>query len=91
MGVNIMKKKITHHARQRLNERVNLTKKRTSIVNIAYCKGLTLLQYKGTFFQYLSAKKSKVKVYHDYIYIFSKVRKSLITVFPVPQKYLPVD
>ena len=86
-----MKKKITHHARQRLNERVNLTKKRTSIANIAYCKGLTPLQYRGTFFQYLSTKKGKVKVYHDYIYIFSKARKRLITVFPIPQKYLPVD
>lgn len=56
--------------------------------------GLSPSSFKGPFSQYLKAKLKKnsyctIKVFCDFIYIHRN--KKLITMFPVPEKYLPIS
>lgn len=84
-----MKRKVTHHAKMRIRERTELNAVSNNLVETVVRKGLTRLRYRGRFFQYLNRKKGQVKVYNDYIYFFSKTKRKLITVYPVPPKFLP--
>ena len=56
--------------------------------------GLTPKQFIGPFHDYLLSKlkkhkNSKIRIYCEYIYIYAG--KKLITMYPVPDKYRPVE
>lgn len=88
-----MKKKLTYHGRKRVNERTNINENKTAFMRKVSRLGKTKNMYRGKFYQYLSSKSrgTVVKVYNNYIYIMAKNSKSLITVYPVPEKYLPTE
>ena len=88
-----MKKTLTYHGKKRVNERTNISENKTAFIRKVSRLGKTKNMYKGKFYQYLSSKSrgSRVKVYDNYIYIMAKNSKSLITVYPVPEKYLPTE
>lgn len=86
---------ITKHARHRFAERLELTRREdmAHFFRNAVMYGLSPHSFKGKFHTYLLNKLKKnsyctVKVYNDFIYIHRN--KKLITMFPVPEKYLPV-
>lgn len=86
--------RITQHGKLRVKERTNTYKRGSTLSRLAYQNGKTKNYYQGKFRQYLiskSARKAKIKVYKDNIYIFSKNTKRLITTYSIPQKYLPVE
>ena len=86
---------ISEHARRRAAERLEMSR-RADIVHQfrqALMYGLSPTSFRGPFSQYLKSKLTKnryctVKVYCDFTYIHRN--KKLITMFPVPDKYLPV-
>lgn len=85
--------KVTKHARRRANERLDVTHKAetTKLFKRALKYGHPLVDFAGEFGEYLKAKKKNnfgVKVYNDNIFIYKN--KTMITVFPVPEKYLPI-
>lgn len=84
----------TKHGKRRVIERVDTSQKVNSLARIVSKNGKSKDMYNGIFHQYLVSKSSnraRVKVYKDNIYIFSKNTKRLITTYPVPDKYLPVE
>lgn len=86
--------KVTHHARTRFKERLNVPF--SSECNKQFKKALKFGwnpdHYVGAFKQYLEShkrgKNSGIKVYSGNIYIYRG--STLITVYPIPEKYLPV-
>lgn len=87
---------ITKHARTRFAERLDLTRREemNHYFKSAIKSGLNPKSFKGKFHTYLISKLKKnsyctLKVYSDFIYIHRN--KKLITMFPVPEKYLPVS
>lgn len=86
-------KKVTKHGRKRLKER-NINQGRNGIFTSARLRGKTSFYFEGEFRDYLISRMSsgiQVKVYKNNIYIYSRNSKNLITTYPVPEKYLPVE
>lgn len=86
--------RVTKHAKVRLRERTDSNHNSNAMSRIVSKNGKTKGFYQGKFHQYLLSKSisgARVKVYQDNIYIFSKNSKRLITTYPVPDKYLPVE
>lgn len=87
--------RVSAHAKERANERLNVAykAKRNKLFNRALKYGHPPADFAGEFESYLSSKKKQkgvgVKVYDGNIYIYKN--KLVITVFPVPEKYLPVS
>ena len=84
----------THHANKRISQRLNITRKkeRAQSFTNAVRKGFPRSRFSGSFRQYLDSKSKNnmsVKVYNNFVYIHKN--KTVITVFPVPKKYLPVE
>lgn len=86
---------ISSHARQRAAERLELSRRDDVVHKFrhAIMYGLSPSCFKGPFNQYLQSKLRKnshctIKIYSDFVYIHRN--KKLITMFPVPEKYLPV-
>ena len=86
---------ISEHAKMRAAERLSMTR-RDEIVHkfrSALMYGLSPSNFKGPFYAYLMSKLRKnkyctVKIYCDFVYVHRK--NKLITMFPVPEKYLPI-
>ena len=86
---------ISTHARQRAAERLNMSR-RDEIVHQfrqAYMYGISPSTFNGEFKNYLIRKQQKnksctIKVFCDFIYVMRN--KKLITMFKVPDKYLPI-
>ena len=86
-------KKVTKHGRKRLKERNN-DRGRNGIFSLAKIRGKMSADFEGEFHEYLESRMSRgsmVKVYKNNIYIYSKTSKILITTYPVPEKFLPVE
>ena len=87
--------KISHHAKQRASERLDVNRKfeRDKLFKRALRYGHPISEFAGDFENYLSGKKrarnTGVKVYDGNVYIYRN--QTVITVFPVPEKYLPID
>lgn len=88
-----MRSKLTYHGRHRVSERVTRVQNKVSLVGRVSRLGKTKNMYFGKFHQYLDSKSKngKIKVYQEYIYILTKNSRKLITVYPVPRKYLPTE
>lgn len=86
-------KKVTKHGKKRLKQR-NINKGKNGISLSAKAKGKTKFYYEGEFYDYLETKASEgkiVKVYKNDIYIYSRNSNNLITTYPVPNKFIPVE
>ena len=86
-------KKVTKHGRKRLKQR-NINQGRNGISNNARMYGKTKRYFEGEFYEYLlnkSLRGCSIKVYKNDIFIFGKTSKNLITTYPIPEKYLPVE
>ena len=86
--------RITLHGKVRMKERTDFSLTNSSMSKVIYMKGKSSSFYKGAFYKYLFSKSNnnvKVKVYKNNIYIFTKNKKKLITTYPVPEKYLPLE
>ena len=88
---------ITHHAKQRSNERTDYSipelKKASSF---ALKHGYKIRAFSGELYDYLYSKQIRgadyiVRVYENNIYIFDARLKRLLTIYAVPEEYLPVE
>ncbi len=89
-----MSVRVTSHGKKRMQERVNVYNNYKMTIRNVMNKGKTVDYYKGAFYYYLTRrKKGYIRVYNNRIYVFGSRynKKRLITVFPVPEKYLPLD
>lgn len=90
-----MRVKVSHHAKQRANERLDVAYKaeRNKLFKRALKYGHPSADFAGEFAKYLESKKRDkgvgAKVYDNNIYIYRN--KTIITVFPVPDKYIPIN
>lgn len=91
-----MKVRVSQHAKLRANQRLNLSYKaeRNKQFNKALKNGISYKSFGGDFYNYLLKKKNKnkntgIKVYNNNIYVYKG--KLIITVYPVPEKYIPVE
>ena len=86
-------KKVTKHGKKRLKQR-NINQGRNGISFSARVNGKTKLYFEGDFYNYLNLKSSNgknVKVYKNNIFIYSKNSHNLITTFPVPKRFMPIE
>ena len=86
-------RRTTKHGKIRIKQR-GKDNGRNGLIAIANSKGKTKESFKGKFYDYLyrkSLRGASVKVYKDNIYIFGKNSRRLITTYPVPEIYLPVE
>ena len=89
-----MKVKVSHHAKQRANQRLNVAYKaeRNKLFKRAIKYGHPPTDFAGDFNLWLSAKKKNknvgIKVYDGNIFIYKN--RLVITVFPVPERFLPI-
>ena len=89
-----MTKKITEHGKIRIKERVNSNIRVSSLRHQVLSNGKSLYDYTGKFFQYLKSKENgrfKIKVYKNYLYVFSKNSRRIITTYQVSDKYIPLS
>ena len=88
-------KKVSKHAQKRIKERIfDEYSSEIGLFKSAIKKGKEKECYSGQFYDYLyrrSLKGKKAIVYENNIYIMTKHKKVLITVYPVPQYFLPID
>lgn len=74
--------------------RINQRKIDASNINHIYKYGHKIAEYNSPFYEYLLTKQldgdhTSVIVYNNSIYIFDNRQKRLLTVYPVPNEYLP--
>lgn len=86
---------ITQHGKIRMRERIHSHQRKITLFNLAKKYGYTAQNFIPPLSHYLQSKaegkKKKVKIYQNNVYIYSKNTKKLITVFPVPEKYQPIN
>lgn len=89
-----MKTKVTKHGKTRLKERLNIFNAYATVMKTSKVNGKRIYNYEGKFFYYLNSKTNgDIRVYKDNVFLFGKGRRSkkLITVFPVPERFLPTS
>lgn len=86
------KARTSYHARQRIEQRAD---NRLELVNYAFKKGLTASAFNGKLKYYIYSKQKgktnghlKVTIYKGYVFIFQVFKKRLITMYPLPERYL---
>ena len=89
--------KTTFHAKIRYKERTNYSEEEIKkLADIAFKHGYRLRRFRGHFFHYLICRQKRgyghsVRVYDNHVFIFDNVSRLLLTVYPVPDWYLPVS
>lgn len=81
--------KLTLHSKVRIRERTNLNhKERNNLFRLALMKGKSIAEIKNEKIkQFLMSKKNcKVKLYKDYVFIYSKNSHRLYTMYKLPEK-----
>ena len=95
--MKIYHKPITNHAKERTLERTDMTlvdvKKASAF---AYKHGYKVRHFKGEFYEYLNSKQIRgsnfiIRVYENNVYIFDAHLKRMLTIYPVPLEFLPVE
>lgn len=93
----IYNRPVTNHAKERTLQRTDISladiKKQSEN---AYKHGYKIRKFTGDLYEYLLSKQIDgglyvVRVYEDNIYVFDSVLKRLLTIYPVPEEYLPVS
>lgn len=88
---------ITHHAKERTLERTDYSiAELKSKSQHAYKYGYRIRAFSGELYDYLYSKQICganyiVRVFENNIYIFDAQLKRMITIYPVPEEYLPVE
>lgn len=84
--------KISNHGRKRMKERTNLNhKERRHLFRKALDKGKNVQDIKDEDVKrYVRNRENncKIKLYDDYLYIYSKNSKRLYTMYRLPEEYL---
>lgn len=96
MNMNI---KVTQHAFARWKERISITDNNVDIYNKAqraWRVGSKPVRFVGEFFSYISSKVKlgnsySVRVLDNVIYVFDNEGGKLLTVYPVPEEFRPVE
>lgn len=89
-----MKVNVSSHGKTRMQERLNVYNTYKSTISNVRIKGKSVEYFHGPLYYYLTRKKKgQIWVYKNNIYVFGTKynKKKLITVFPVPKRYLPVE
>lgn len=93
----IYSRPITHHAKERTLERTDysLTELKNKSQN-ALKHGYRIRAFGGQLHDYLLNKQLRganylIRVYENNIYVFDAKRKRMLTIYPVPEEYLPVE
>lgn len=83
------------HGSIRMKERIGSIKNDKSHLRNAIRNGKTKKDFRGDFYYYILEKESKrdkkIKIYKNFIYIFNKGSHGLITTYPVPEEFLPIE
>lgn len=88
--------KVTEHAKKRLEERTNIKKYEwNKSASSAYKKGYRISVFSEPFYSYLKGRqlagdRTSVKVWNNNIYIFDNRHQKLLTIYPVPEEFLPI-
>lgn len=89
-----MAKKLTRHGKQRLRERQTITTDSVALLRGVKLNGKTMYHYKGEFYKYLLYKfnkyHTKIKIHTNNVYFLS-TGGMLITMQPIPKKFLPIS
>lgn len=91
-----MKSKITMHGKVRIKQRMYFPNKSYSeVLNRVKKYGKRLERYEGNFFQFLTLKRlqyrCRIVICDEMVFAFAKDDNKLITVYKVPEKYLPTS
>ena len=87
--------KITKHAYKRFSERTEYNpSQRNHNANQAWKNGHKIAEYSEPFYSYLLTQqidgdRASIKIHEENIYVFDNRHKKLITVYPVPEQYIP--
>ena len=93
----IYNRPVTHHAKERLTERTSLSlknfKKQSTFI---YKHGYKIRCFTGELYSYLVSKQLDggeyvVRVWEEYVFIYNSRLKRLLTVYPIPECYLPIS
>ena len=88
---------ITHHAKERTLERTSYSlSELKSKSQYAFKHGYKIRAFSGELYDYLYTKQIRganyiVRVFENNIYIFDAKLKRMLTIYPVPEEYLPVE
>lgn len=89
------KQAVSSHAKGRMRERVEHTSARRirTEAYTAWKNGLRIEEIRGRFFLWLRDRaikhRSVPRIYRDKIYWFAPKGRTLITVYPIPDKFMP--
>ena len=86
--------KLTKHGINRINQRIGSKYEEKILIKKAKKYGYPIDYFTGEFYDYLlnkSNKGGKIKIYDNMIYILSSNKKNFITVYPIPNKFLPIE
>lgn len=93
----IYSRPITHHAKERTLERTDYSiAELKNKSKTAFKHGYKIRSFSGELYDYLYTKQIRganyiVRVFENNIYIFDAQLKRMITIYPVPEEYLPVE
>ena len=83
------------HGSIRMKERIGNIKNDKAHLRNVIQNGKTKKDFRGDFYYYILQKESKkdkkIKIYKNFIYIFNKGNHGLITTYPVPEEFLPIE
>ena len=86
---------VSKHAQKRIEERLKENNSsKVKLFKSAIKSGNEKECYCGDFYKYLygkSLKGQKIKVYNNNIFIMTRKGKILITVYPVPNRFIPTE
>ena len=85
---------LTKHGINRINERVGTKFKEKILIKKVKKEGFVVHNFCGDFYDYLLNKANKgasLKIYNNMIYVLSPNKKNFITVYPIPQKFQPIE
>lgn len=88
--------KITKHAYRRFGERTDFSPgQRNHDAKQAWKRGYGISQFGEPLYSYLFEKqregdRTSVKAWWENIYVFDNRHKRLVTVYPVPERFLPI-
>ena len=85
---------ISKHGQKRIKERLGNRLNRQKLLKNVLRYGNLKEHFEGEFYDYLynkSLKGAYIKIYKNFIFVISKSKKTLITTYPIPEMFLPIE